>query len=272
MAAAFADVGVAPRKSLPGIQSERRASKEARQGSKEREYTMRRVSGTGPIPVPLTTSLQGPRRERSSIVLTERHISGAMTERRSSGAEGIPTSASGNRWRPPNQGGNNVDRGLSGGDEDSIEPVLQLSVGVPAWGVQKSLKMTLTPASFRRVHQRLERFATDAAEREGALIFNRPSPEVRAELEAACSKEFAVLTKRFEAAKELERNRRMSGAANMSTVEQDAAVRMETFRSSSKEAPISAWSEDISEAPASSTIEQLRARAEQLREQLKDAE
>jgi hypothetical protein len=152
-------------------------------------------------------------------------------------------------------------------EEDSNEPVLQLSVGVPAWGIQKNLKLTLTAGSFRRVHQRLERFANEAAEREGAVTFNRPSPEERIELELACSKEFDGLLRRFEAAKELQKSRKSNGGA---VVEENAQGKRRTSQGGVDQAPLTAWTD--ANDPVNSAIEQLRNRAEQLKAQIADAE
>merc|ERR1719272_1493067 len=159
-------------------------------------------------------------------------------------------------------------------EEDQNEPVLNLSVSVPAWGVQKSLKITLTSGSFRRVHQRLERFANEASERDGAVTLNAPSPEECADLEKACSKEFATLTRRYDAARELAKSRRMNNAAEASTIVQDAAAHMQHLRGgkADEDEPMAAWAEDLNERPSANALDKPRDKAEDLRTQLKDAE
>lgn len=276
MAAAFADVGVLQRQSLPPMrpQSREHTQRPQTEGMRSKEspaepkgaqgsqatprtslYGQRRVSGTGPIAVPLAASLQGPRSERSSVVMSE--------QRRMNVTEGISN-------RRGSRGSNRL-------EEDLTEvPVLHLSVGVPAWGIRKNLQVTLTGESFRRVHQRLERFASEAAEREGAMTFNRPSQEERMELEMACAKEFDTLSRRFEAAKELQKSRKMHGAVAVHTVEEDAQFEMLKthggYSGGVEEGPLSAWTEDANEAAVNSAIQQLQNRAEQLKKQLAEAE
>jgi len=264
----------------------------------------------------LAASLQGPRSDRGSVVVSDqRPTTGPSSQQRQSLQRASLTAGIQN---PSSEYKEVTQKKVASGraslistgskdqasrvEENSDEPVLHLSVGVPAWGIQKQLKLTLTAESFRRVHQRLEKFANDAAERDGATTYDRMEAYQRMELERDCSKEFEPLVKRYQEAKEFLKSRRSIGLG----MEDDAEGEMRNHRGSvthrgsinqrgsvthrgsltqrgslirsmdqgpvADQQPVAAWMEGADEAAVNSAIEQLQNRAEQLKAQLEDAE